>query len=153
MTKIQIPFKYKVIENMVEVEKIGYYEDDLSNAFKVCNKCFSPHDRNSSFCSDCSADKRDNTETWKERVATNLKLSGVTEAEFRALTLRDKLTLIWAGEQAKINRNKPNKSKEDATESKGRGSKGKVRKGSETVVQDNVQSRTKGGRRAKAGVV
>lgn len=147
MTKILVPFKYSTYENAQKVEKIGYYEDELSNVFNLCTQCLSVHDRHSKYCQACSDEyKAGEHEKYKDRLVKNE--AAVEEYEKKAkekdmtLTRFGRVTAILNGSQ-----------NGDKDEGKSRKSSDKVRRKGKAVVQDDVQDRPKRKARTKARVV
>lgn len=72
MTTILVPYKYYTYENAIKIEKIGFYEDELSNVYNVCTKCLSIHDRHSKYCLACSEEFKSGVANgFEERLKKN----------------------------------------------------------------------------------
>jgi hypothetical protein len=143
MTKIRVPFKHYVYENAVKVEKIGFYEDELSEVYNVCKQCLSIHDRHSRFCQLCSDEHaKGNSEGYKSRLEENQKALDHYEAEAK----KEGATLSAFGKVVAIL---------NGSERTERKSSGEVRKKGKAVVSDDIQGKKPKNKRTgtKAGVV
>lgn len=163
MTKILVPFVYFVYENAMKVEKIGYYEDELSNVYNMCKQCLNVHDRHSRFCELCSQEhKAGDHESFKARLSRNSKAIEASQKKI-VEKLKKEAKSVEEMDRAKateltnfgkvmavINQNE--------RKSKGKGGTGadKVRGKGKDVVQNDIQAspvKRKSKARTKAGVV
>jgi hypothetical protein len=163
MTKILVPFVYYVYENAQKVEKIGYYDDELSNVYPMCKQCLSIHDRHSAYCLLCSEEyKAGEHEAYIPRLKKNQALIDASQKKIveklkKGGKPHDVELNRWGRTIAVLNGDKDgNKS----NKAKRRPSANKVRGKGKDVVQDDIQANpVKGKRRAsskgrtKAGVV
>lgn len=143
MTKILVPFKYFVYENAMKVEKIGYYEDELSNVFNCCTQCLAIHDRRSRYCKDCSDEyKAGRHEDYKPRLEKNEKAVEMAEAKLEEENkLRhEKMTLTRFGKVMAILNGSERESDSEVRQ-----------EGEHVAKSDNKRGKRK--TKAKAGVV
>lgn len=113
MTQISIPYKFFTYENAQKVEKIGFYQEELSNVYNMCTKCLSIHDRHSKFCQACSDEYRlQDEKSYLARLKKNQEAISKYEKDARKKEKNESIQLNRFGQVVAVLSNDPTEIKE-----------------------------------------